>query len=638
MNTKILLPVVALLSLSTLLPAEAFAQSLELAVQSAFVDLVGDESANPGDEIRYTLVVTNTGAVALDDITVFADVPLDDPFAFSSLDPSESATATATFVLTQADVDATSHTNTVRVSGSCAGCAQLVEETQSETLTLPVRMETDLSVASSWVDHDSDGAPSLGDDIVYTFSVCNLGNRTLSTVRLTAVQLNLGTDSIFVALAPGVCGASQAALTVLQEDLDAGFIEVSVNALSIAGNGDISETSVTHVTSLAVDSDGDGVPDSDDPCTGNPNVDSDGDGACDTSDVCPTDASDTDDDNDNVCDVVDVCVGLVNVDSDGDQICDDLDLCEGIDATGDSDSDGLCDANDNCPEDINPDQTDADSDLIGDACEADGDLDGVVDDDDNCPAHANTDQTDADLDGAGDVCDADDDNDLIADAVDNCPLYNNPNQIDGDGDGFGDECDGDDDADGVADDVDACPGTPIGEPFDIDGCSGPQRVELTCGVPSDFTWNKGLYVRCVVREARSVWRSGLIIRAERSYLIRRAIHRVWWSLHPPPTAVVLGGRGEYHTQAAPHRPAGRRDRRDRGSDPARLSRHTQTSCRKTPSQTSAIHRQRRSSSRRVAPHPAPSDMSPSRLLVPPPAPTPSPQPRSMPRAAERSPP
>ena len=69
----------------------------------------------------------------------------------------------------------------------------------------------------------------------------------------------------------------------------------------------------------------------------------------------------------------------------------------------DTDGDGVNDAADNCVDDANADQADADTDGIGDACEADTDGDGVIDDTDNCPNTANPDQTDTDEDGIGDV-------------------------------------------------------------------------------------------------------------------------------------------------------------------------------------------------------------------------------------------
>jgi len=52
----------------------------------------------------------------------------------------------------------------------------------------------------------------------------------------------------------------------------------------------------------------------------------------------------------------------------------------------------------------------------------DSDHDSVLDDVDNCPADANADQTDTDSDGLGDACDTDDDGDGVDDGIDTFPL------------------------------------------------------------------------------------------------------------------------------------------------------------------------------------------------------------------------
>jgi len=71
---------------------------------------------------------------------------------------------------------------------------------------------------------------------------------------------------------------------------------------------------------------------------------------------------------------------------------------------------------------------------------ADNDSDGYYDIIDNCPFVSNPDQTDTNSDGIGDIC-SDSDNDGIIDAEDNCSENYNPNQSDSDGDGIGDSCD-----------------------------------------------------------------------------------------------------------------------------------------------------------------------------------------------------
>ncbi|UCF66841.1 MAG: FG-GAP repeat protein, partial [Acidobacteriota bacterium] len=116
------------------------------------------------------------------------------------------------------------------------------------------------------------------------------------------------------------------------------------------------------------------------------------------------------------------------LDDDGDGWEEAQDNCPGFrnETQSDVDSDSRGDACDNCPEDPNTDQSDIDEDGLGDVCDPDQDGDGILDDgsgngvrgdepciggettdcDDNCPTTYNPNQEDADSDGIGDACDS----------------------------------------------------------------------------------------------------------------------------------------------------------------------------------------------------------------------------------------
>ena len=144
------------------------------------------------------------------------------------------------------------------------------------------------------------------------------------------------------------------------------------------------------ITALDVveDSDGDGVPDWEDPCPSAPGfVDGDGDGVCNADDQCPGSDDTLDTDMDAVSDGCDPCPLDFYDDSDFDGVCDSADKCPGEDDKADQDGDGKPDKCDPCPIDKNNDS----------------DGDGVCDSVDKCPGA--DDKKDADGDAKPDACD-----------------------------------------------------------------------------------------------------------------------------------------------------------------------------------------------------------------------------------------
>lgn len=152
-----------------------------------------------------------------------------------------------------------------------------------------------------------------------------------------------------------------------------------------------------------------------------------------------------------------------DADDDNDVVYDAQDNCpyKANNDQADFDSDGIGDVCDNCPNVTNADQSDVNNDGVGDLCHTDNDKDGdgFLDSVDLCPLVATTAQTDSDGDGVGDECD-------------NCPQTSNAAQTDSNYSGVGDSCDGQDkDGDGIPDFKDNCPAVPNAQQTDTDSDS-----------------------------------------------------------------------------------------------------------------------------------------------------------------------
>ncbi|WP_088974304.1 DUF7507 domain-containing protein [Micromonospora coxensis] len=195
-----------------------------------------------GQQVPYTYRVVNTGTVRLTDVAV-TDVrtppssggdlgPVSCPV--TTLDPGASTSCTATYTVTQADLDNGAVSDTATARGTPSGSTTPVLSDPS-SLTIPVAgIEASIAVTKS---STTTAISAVGQQVPYRFLVVNTGGLTLTQVAVTDVQTppssnaNLGPISCPVTtLAPGAATTCTATYTVTQADLDNGRVTDTATA------------------------------------------------------------------------------------------------------------------------------------------------------------------------------------------------------------------------------------------------------------------------------------------------------------------------------------------------------------------------------------------------------------------------
>jgi len=186
-----------------------------------------------GDVITYTIVVENTGNVTITDIDVVDDLTGDEWF-IASLAPGESITFTASYVITQEDIDAGSVLNTVTATG---------EDHEGETVSVSddetVEVDPDTLSPELTVNKTADPLTfsQVGDVITYTIIVENTGNVTITDIDV--VDELTGDEWFIASLAPGESITFTVTYVITQEDIDAGSVLNTVTAIGIDHDNDI---------------------------------------------------------------------------------------------------------------------------------------------------------------------------------------------------------------------------------------------------------------------------------------------------------------------------------------------------------------------------------------------------------------
>ena len=179
------------------------------------------EYTRPGQVITYHFVVTNTGNVTLQNVTVtdtkLAAITHCDRMAPVTLVPGAAMTCIATHVTTQADVDAGSIANTATATGHPEVGPPVTDESPAE-VTAGFAPSLEITKTASPLVYSMHGQL-----IAYTYTVSNTGNVTLRDIMLTDTRYGpIGCP--LTTLAPGESTTCTFIHAISATDLDEGSI------------------------------------------------------------------------------------------------------------------------------------------------------------------------------------------------------------------------------------------------------------------------------------------------------------------------------------------------------------------------------------------------------------------------------
>ncbi|MCB1877152.1 MAG: DUF11 domain-containing protein [Chromatiales bacterium] len=222
--------------------------SVQLSKSGTWNDTSMDGLAQPGETISYSLEVQNSGSVSL------TNVSLSDPLVTTitcpggnpipSLANGATQTCTASYLLTQGDIDAGQVDNTATVSATPPLGANVSAQDSAST-PLPGSSTLLLSVTGTFNDESMDGFAQTGETIGYDLAVTNTGTRTLTAIAvsdpLLGMSVSCPTGNPIPSLSPGNTANCSASYTITQTDIDNG----SVASTSSASGSDPSSAPIS---------------------------------------------------------------------------------------------------------------------------------------------------------------------------------------------------------------------------------------------------------------------------------------------------------------------------------------------------------------------------------------------------------
>ncbi|NLG95986.1 MAG: sortase, partial [Chloroflexi bacterium] len=231
---------------------------IELRITTATQDLAKAGPADrvdAGDSITYTLTVKNIGNVPLTNVNLTSPVPgvVISGGPIASLEEDLSTTFTASYTLTQNDIDTGEFSGTFEVAGewtSSSGDMMVATAQASDTQTLVADPKIALTTVGT-LNTGSNNRVDAGDTISYAFTITNTGNVTLTDITLTDLVPGVAVSGGPIAsLAPGDSDSTTftASYTLTQADVDAGSFTNRVQVTGTPPNNAPNVTDEDEVT------------------------------------------------------------------------------------------------------------------------------------------------------------------------------------------------------------------------------------------------------------------------------------------------------------------------------------------------------------------------------------------------------
>ncbi|WP_420367184.1 DUF7507 domain-containing protein [Curtobacterium sp. L1-20] len=208
-----------------------------------------EESYKVGQVVTYSFVVTNTGNVTITDPTIddskFSGTgqlsPITCPAESATMAPAAVVTCTATYTLTQADVDAGKVTNTATVGGKTPDGGNTPPSPPS-TVTVPNTPHPALALVKT---SDTAKITTVGQVVTYSFKITNTGNVTEKNVTAKEGKFT-GSGKLSgptcpaaaASLAPGASVTCTATYHVTAADLTSGTLSNTATATGTDPSGD----------------------------------------------------------------------------------------------------------------------------------------------------------------------------------------------------------------------------------------------------------------------------------------------------------------------------------------------------------------------------------------------------------------